>query len=105
MPYNGTYNTDLVADQSFGFLDDAIEDGSPFFLTIAPMAPHSQVVTSPGESTKPVPKEKYADWFPDAKVPRKDNFNPDVVSSVSITRPGKADGVTAFWRKLDQGAA
>src|SRR6201999_2088378 len=41
--YEGQYSTDIVADKALGFLETALQEDKPFFLTIAPIAPHSNV--------------------------------------------------------------
>jgi hypothetical protein len=40
--HKNEYNTDLVAKKGLGFLDDAAKAEKPFFLTIAPIAPHAE---------------------------------------------------------------
>ena len=40
--YLGQYSNDLVANKAYGFLDDAITAGKPFFLGVAPIAPHCE---------------------------------------------------------------
>lgn len=88
----GEYSTDVLAEKSYGFLDAAIADDKPFFLTIASNAPHSNVafkaeffdgnitegtlITSP-----PIPAERHRHLFKNATVPRTPNFNPDEVSA------------------------
>lgn len=89
--YEGQYSTDVVAEKALGFLEDAIEarqeGGRPFWLGIAPMAPHSNnhhnersidgnfteksVTMSP-----PVSAERHKNLFEDVKVPRTPHFNP-----------------------------
>lgn len=81
----GKYSTDLLANRSVEFLNEAINAKKPFFLGIAPIAPHSETVKLPGKPpvfTEPVPAERHRHLFPDAKVPRTPNFNPDAVSEV-----------------------
>lgn len=89
MQHNNEYNTDLVAEKGLGFLDDAIKADKPFFVTIAPIAPHAEFnVTiqnlSSAEIIKspPVPANRHANLFSDAVVPRTPNFNPDTPSGV-----------------------
>lgn len=102
--YEGQYVTDVIADKSMEFLDDAIHEryepgGSdrPFFLTIAPTSPHSNVHINTdlsgghgGKYTEttalqspPVPAERHKHLFPDAVVPRTPDFNPDSANTVS----------------------
>jgi N-acetylglucosamine-6-sulfatase len=94
--YEGQYVTDVVAKKSFDFLDDALESGKPFFLTIAPTSPHSNVHfnqdLSSGNKTftkgtntqsQPVPAERHKHLFRDVQVPRTPNFNPETTSGAS----------------------
>ncbi|EME40308.1 hypothetical protein DOTSEDRAFT_66113 [Dothistroma septosporum NZE10] len=92
--YEGQYTTDLVAEKSFGFLDDALAEKKPFFLTIAPTAPHSNVHIGSNiidgnfsENTNvqspPVPAKRHERLFQDVTVPRTPHFNPDDAHSVS----------------------
>ena len=97
--YEGQYTTDVLAGKALGFLDDAVHGGKPFFLGIAPVAPHSNVQhnvldrindTFPPEDvdmrsffSAPIPAERHAHLFPDAVVPRTPNFNPDVASGAN----------------------
>jgi N-acetylglucosamine-6-sulfatase len=78
--YIGEYNTDLVKERALGFLEDAAQNDKPFFLGIAPMAPHAAV----GESTDfttPEPAERHKDLFQGVNAPRTSNWNPKEVNS------------------------
>ncbi|KAH8883260.1 Arylsulphatase [Thozetella sp. PMI_491] len=79
--YEGQYSTDVIAEKAFGFLQDALIDDKPFFLTIAPTAPHSNVANY--QQSPPRPAERHKDLFRDAVVPRNPNFNPEIASGVS----------------------
>ncbi|OTA23130.1 hypothetical protein BTJ68_14268 [Hortaea werneckii EXF-2000] len=96
--YKGQYSADVVASKAYGFLDEAIEARTkgdrPFWLGIAPMAPHSNnhhnersidgnfteksVTMSP-----PVSAQRHKHLFQDVKVPRTPHFNPDRPNGVS----------------------
>ncbi|KAI7228456.1 Arylsulphatase [Hortaea werneckii] len=96
--YEGQYSADVVASKAYGFLDEAIEakrkESRPFWLGIAPMAPHSNnhhnersidgnfteksVTMSP-----PVSAARHKNLFQDVKVPRTPHFNPDHPNGVS----------------------
>lgn len=44
----GEYSTDLVANAAVDFLEEAIAASDrPFFIGVAPIAPHSETVTNP----------------------------------------------------------
>ncbi|KAK5944848.1 hypothetical protein PMZ80_002049 [Knufia obscura] len=101
--YEGQYATDVLAKKSYGFLDQAIVqrqgEGRPFFLTIAPTAPHSNVHINidlshgGGKYTEktaiqspPVPAKRHEHLFEDVIVPRTPDFNPDQPNPVSWLR-------------------
>jgi hypothetical protein len=94
--YEGRYSTDVVADKAFRLLDEAVKglESSPFFLTIAPIAPHGNIYMNGSildenhvfEHGPPVAAERHKHLFKDVKVPRTVNFNPDKVTSPSALR-------------------
>lgn len=89
MSYAGQYSTDVLAEKGYGLLDEAVRSEKPFFLTLAPIAPHSNVDPGAFEEeagphkpplmTAPIPAERHKHLFSGAKIPRKSNFNPDKV--------------------------
>lgn len=97
--YEGQYTTDVLAEKALGFLDEGVSGGKPFFLGIAPVAPHSNVQhnvldrindtnTQEDEDmgaffSAPIPAERHAHLFSDAIVPRTANFNPDTASGAN----------------------
>ncbi|THC89553.1 hypothetical protein EYZ11_010997 [Aspergillus tanneri] len=80
--YPGQHTTDIITEKALGFLDDALHDDRPFFLTVAPIAPHSNIdalgrsSSSPVIMTEPIPAPRHAHLFSNATVPRTPNFNP-----------------------------
>lgn len=95
--YEGQYTVDVLADKAFGFLEDAAaslkSDGTPFFLGIAPVAPHSNVNISTvmhgiddileATFTPPIAAKRHEHLFEDLKVPRTPHFNPEEASGAS----------------------
>ncbi|KAB8416331.1 hypothetical protein FH972_024851 [Carpinus fangiana] len=79
--YAGEYLSDLLAERAYGFLDDAVAGKKPFFLGVAPIAPHGN--GKGGAFTEPIPDPRYAGLFKDAVSPRTPNFNPDQASGAS----------------------
>ena len=86
--YKDKYTTDVLAEKAHGFLTDAIKAKRPFFLTIAPVAPHSNVefngndfgkVQSSLKITPPISAKRHEHLFKDIKIPRTKNFNPEEV--------------------------
>jgi arylsulfatase A-like enzyme len=93
--YEGQHSVDILASKAYGFIDEAVQNDAPFFLTIAPVAPHSNVkienVEGPiegmaAEFSPPIPADRHAHLFKDAKVPRTKNFNPKEPSGASWIR-------------------
>ena len=69
-------------------------NGDPFFLTIAPIAPHTDVnikqdlidgnfTEHSNVQSPPIPAERHKHLFDDVVVPRTPNFNPDKPSGAS----------------------
>ena len=82
------YSTDVLAEKAYGFLDDAVSSDKPFFLTIAPVAPHSNVKFSGSDATledqvvefdTPLPAQRHAHLFQGLEIPRTEHFNPEKV--------------------------
>lgn len=81
----GQYSTDLISTAALGFLEDAIAaTDRPFFIGIAPIAPHSETITStsPAQFNPPVPAKRHGNLFPNVTVPRTPGFNPEKVRSL-----------------------
>ena len=95
--HEGDYTTDVLSRKAKGFLEDAVKTKDPFFLAIAPVAPHSNVEVHNGTLitpnvpvtvTPPVAAERHKKLFKTVQVPRTDHFNPDKVitfRSIPIT--------------------
>ncbi|QIX01991.1 hypothetical protein AMS68_007508 [Peltaster fructicola] len=82
--YKGQYSPDVVAEKAYGFLDEAVLHPEPFFLGIAPIAPHSNVQfsVSPPVMDTAFYAPRHAHLFKDYKIPRTANFNPEKPSGV-----------------------
>ena len=83
--YEGRHTSDVFAEKTYEFLEDAIARSSgdrPFFFGVAPIAPHSNMMTRSGKHmiTAPIPLDRHAELFRGVEVPRTENFNPDKVS-------------------------
>ena len=88
--YEGQYSTDVMTAKALEFLDDALKQQKPYFLTVAPTAPHSNVNIKDNiidgnfsehsvTQSPPIPADRHKHLFKDVVVPRKPNFNPDQV--------------------------
>ena len=85
---NGTYSTDLIASEAVRFLGEASSEDRPFWLGVAPIAPHSETVQGDNGAVfyPPIPAERHKDLFPGLQVPRTPNFNPDVPSGAGYIK-------------------
>lgn len=87
--YEGQHTTDIISKKALGLLDDALKGERPFFVTVAPVAPHSNVDASAAQSgkltmTAPIPLERHQHLFENVTVPRTENFNPDEVRTCIV---------------------
>jgi N-acetylglucosamine-6-sulfatase len=81
--YEGQYSPDVVFEKTRGFLHEALLHPEPWFITAAPIAPHSNVKLEPEQEFGPARyAERHAHLFKDYKIPRTSNFNPDTQSGV-----------------------
>lgn len=53
-------------------LEELASGDEPFFMGIAPYAPHVQ-----NDQFRAIPLQRHAEMFPDAKAPRSRNWNPE----------------------------
>ncbi|KAJ6542905.1 alkaline-phosphatase-like protein [Mycena capillaripes] len=92
--FPGQHVLDINNNHTYAMLDDAVQKDVPFFLTIAPVAPHAQVIVLDVDNPQiqnrnisaPEPQTKWNSSFLNEKVPRTPNFNPDVPSGASWIR-------------------
>lgn len=85
--YSGYHQSDVIRAKALARLDYLTSNSTsnqhqPFFLEIAPTAPH---VAQQGDSdiANPVPLSRHLDLFPNATAPRAPNFNPpDAIQSL-----------------------
>ncbi|EWC47310.1 hypothetical protein DRE_03429 [Drechslerella stenobrocha 248] len=88
--YPGNHTMDITADKAYALLDDALASGNPFFIGVAPVAPHSNVEVDTANPDRPnprfsapIPLNRHSHLFPTARVPRTPHFNPEKPSGVS----------------------
>ncbi|KAF9261445.1 alkaline phosphatase-like protein [Marasmius fiardii PR-910] len=84
--YEGQFQVDVVLDKALGLLDEALapnQNDKPFFLGVAPTAPHLEVQLANGWFTEPIPRKGQENLFPDIKVPRIPSFNVKTLGAVS----------------------
>ena len=86
----GTHTTNLTAQKTLAYIEDAVQADEPFFMMVAPIGPHVELLGSDDNNrphvlysadgnhlNAPVSQAKYANAFADEIVPRTPNFNPD----------------------------
>ncbi|KAL8677723.1 MAG: hypothetical protein Q9186_005876 [Xanthomendoza sp. 1 TL-2023] len=100
--HEGAYTTHVLSTKAKGFLKDAVESDEPFFLAIAPVAPHSNIdvhggnLLNPRASftvTPPISAERHKHLFTNVKIPRTEHFNPE--------EPSGANWIHRLPRQLD----
>lgn len=101
----GNYSTDVVADTAVEFLEDAASDRDrPFFLNVMPIGPHFERAKPIDDDFigatlwPPVPAKRHEHLFPNATVPRTENFNPETVSYYDSKAPPLALLAIAFHK-------
>ncbi|KAH8816385.1 alkaline-phosphatase-like protein [Xylogone sp. PMI_703] len=102
--WEGKYSTDVLGNKAYGLLDEAVDSQKPFFLVVAPVAPHSNVNLTARlnpenpiqdiRMTAPIPAERHKHLFPGVKVPRTPNFNP--------AQPGGASWIKHLAQLTDE---
>lgn len=76
--YEGQYSPDVTAEKAYGFLSEAMQHPEPWFLTVAPIAPHGDMRQElPFRADMPRYAERHAHLFKDYKIPRTASFNPE----------------------------
>ncbi|KAF2014187.1 Arylsulphatase [Aaosphaeria arxii CBS 175.79] len=84
--YKGQYSPDITAEKAYGFLEEATQHKEPWFLTVAPIAPHSNVKLEPIDAVDmdaPKYAKRHAHLFKDYRIPRDANFNPEKQGGVA----------------------
>ncbi|KAI8073302.1 alkaline-phosphatase-like protein [Gongronella butleri] len=92
--YKDQYQTDVIHAKAVRALKNQENTDKPFFLWVAPMAPHSNFAFEEGPgivTTPPISAARHAHLFKDVKVPRTPNFNPAVPTKTA-----------SFWKQLQQ---
>ncbi|KAH7014423.1 alkaline-phosphatase-like protein [Microdochium trichocladiopsis] len=69
--YKGFHQTDVIRVKALDRLEYLANQDQPFYLTVAPYAPHVQ-----NNAARPIPLKRHMELFPEAKAPRKPNWNP-----------------------------
>jgi N-acetylglucosamine-6-sulfatase len=85
-----TYSTDLVKEKALDYLEEASQSDQPFFLTVAPIGPHSWIASDGRDPDInhihmeiPAAAPRHASLFPAEQIPRTESFNPDRAGGVS----------------------
>lgn len=85
--YEGQYSPDVTASKAYGFLEEAMSHKDPWFVVHAPIAPHGDVKLEDGfKADMPGVAKRHEHLFKDYKIPRDENFNPEVQGGVSWVR-------------------
>ncbi|KAJ3056668.1 hypothetical protein HK097_005345 [Rhizophlyctis rosea] len=119
--YKGVHQVDVIAGKALNILDEATKKDEPFFLYLAPSAPHTTVAYDdpdqpdgiPGidiHLTAHEPPRRFANHFPEAKIPRNPNFNtanvtgkPRYISSLPVLNDTVVDTLDHWYRQRLRG--
>ncbi|KAI8978063.1 alkaline-phosphatase-like protein, partial [Pilobolus umbonatus] len=92
--YPDAYQTDIIHAKTKAALKRIEQTEEPFFLWVAPMAPHGEFKLYDNGTMKTgpaVPAARHAHYFNNTKIPRTPHFNPSI------------QGKTAsYWKRMDQ---
>jgi arylsulfatase A-like enzyme len=69
------YSVDVVARKAKQAISTAARKRKPFFLSLAPIAPHTRAEGARAEGTPAIPAPRYANVFAAASLPRYPNFD------------------------------
>jgi len=89
------YGTDVYMGKAVDFIQRTAKTGQPFFIYLAPYAPHAPYTPAP----------RHANLFPDAKAPRTPNYNeadvsdkPGYISNLPQMTQKQMDAIDADYR-------
>lgn len=84
--YAGQYSTDVISQKANAWLDDALTHEDPFFLTIAPIAPHSNWIIEPEKNLsyllEPLAADRHKHLFENYVIPRDESYNTAIKGAV-----------------------
>jgi arylsulfatase A-like enzyme len=90
------YLTDVLSAKANDFIQRSSSDGQPFFMYIAPYAPHQPATPAP----------RHANEFPDVQAPRTPSFNeedvsdkPTWVKNTALRTPAQIAQLDTLYRK------
>ncbi|KAI9277066.1 alkaline-phosphatase-like protein [Phascolomyces articulosus] len=95
--YVDTHQTDAIHTKTLSSLKSFRGNNKPFFLTIAPAAPHAHIEYGLQDRIDilrcepPIPASRHSNLFPDAKIPRRPHFNPADNSRTA-----------SYWKKMNR---
>jgi N-acetylglucosamine-6-sulfatase len=98
------YQTDVYARQAERFVETSAASGTPFFLTVAPLAPHVETRFFQVERN-PRPARRHWDAFESAQLPRPPSFNEaDVSDKPSFIRDEPRADLAQIrsWRRANR---
>ncbi|KAI8330816.1 alkaline-phosphatase-like protein [Choanephora cucurbitarum] len=92
--YKDAYQTDVIHAKTRAALKRLQAQEDPFFLWVAPVAPHGEFFLGNDGSVKTrpaVPASRHAHLFKDVKIPRHPHFNPDTQTKTA-----------SFWKDFEK---
>ena len=98
------YQTDVIADDAVDFIERRAPATAPFFLTVAPIAPHREFTS--GTTTAPIePAPRHQGRYASAVLPRPPSFNeadvgdkPGPIRNLAKLSAAQIDEITRAYR-------
>lgn len=98
------YQTDVYAAKAANYIDRHAPDRRPFFLSVAPLAPHTEI-GAPRSARDPRPAPRHAGTFAREPLPRPPSFNeadvsdkPRYIARKSRLSPERLERTTRTYR-------
>lgn len=103
------YQTDVLAEKAAEFVDESAPRRRPFFLMLAPVAPHEESdKTAEGATRNPRPAPRHEGRFEERELPRPPSYNeadisdkPEEVQPRELTRKAQADLRVRYLGRLE----
>jgi N-acetylglucosamine-6-sulfatase len=103
------YQTDVLAARAEailrGFAENRVRNGRPFFLSVAPVAPHTERSDEEGKGTPPRPAPRHEGRFADEPLPDKASFDeedvsdkPNHIQKLPRLSPAKQEAIAHAYR-------
>jgi arylsulfatase A-like enzyme len=98
------YQTDVIADTAVDVINRRAPDRAPFYLSVAPLAPHNEILDNVSQPIRPAPR--HLGLYDDLALPRPPNFNeadvsdkPSPIRSLGPLSTTRINAITTAYRR------